>query len=649
MLNRWDEANAAACESDLELRAYSSRLIGEEPRLVLHGGGNTSVKSKHTDRFGVTHDAIWVKASGYDLGKMWVEGFTGLKLAPLLQLARLPQLSDADMGNEVNCARLDSGAANPSIEAIVHAVIPHRFVDHAHPDAVLTISNSAPELFEEIYGDDVLVLPYVKPGFDLAIQFRDAVAAGGLERCSAVILQHHGVFTYADSARQAYNRMIEIVTLAEQALEARVGALPAAVDVGQDPVEVARARGAVAKARGRAVLSLAAGQVPAAEVEPLAAAARRGTLTPEHVIHNKPFPVLFGTDPVCAIEAFAATYRGYFEAANDPGLTMLPAAPHWGLFASGHVRSFGPNLKRAGVSRDVARANVEALRHAARLGNWQGLSEADLRNLEYWELEQAKLRAQKPDPELAGKIAVVSGAAAGIGRACAESLRKSGAVVVGLDIDPEIRVHMAEEGFDSVVLDLTAEAEVQAALAEIVRSYGGIDILVSNAGIFRTGDPVETMDNAVWDASLAVNLTSHRMLVKHAIPFLRHGVDPSIVFIGSRNVAAPGPRAAAYSVSKAGLTQMMRVLALELAPEGIRVNIVHPDAVFDTKLWTPEALKSSAERYGLTIEQYKTRNLLGAEIGSLDVGRAVVALVDATFRCTTGAQISVDGGNDRVV
>lgn len=649
MQNLWKDCEAQSFSSDLELRAYTSQLIGKDTELVLHGGGNTSVKSVHRDRFGNDHDAIWVKASGYDLGQMWTEGFTGLRMDPLLQLAQLSSLSDKDMVNEVNCARLVSDAASPSIEAIVHAVIPYKFVDHSHANAVLTISNSAPELFAEIYGDEVLVLPYVKPGFDLAVQFREVVENGELQRHKAIILQHHGVFTYSDSAKDAYDRMIEVVDQAEKALAQKVGPLPKPEGAVPDAVEIAKARKAVSTARGRAVLSLPANPVSAVDVPLIATSAKRGTLTPEHVIHNKPFPALLEGDAEESVKGFVSDYRAYFDRAKDTNLTMLPAAPHWGVFTNGQVRSFGPNLKRASISRDVANATTQALLSAKQLGSWQGLTESDLRDLEYWELEQAKLKAQKPDDVLAGKIAVVSGAAAGIGQACAQVLREKGAVVIGLDVNPDILKTMNTSGFEAAVVDLTDSKQVEAAMRDIVFKYGGIDILVSNAGIFKTGETVEDMGDAIWDSTLSVNLTSHRKLAKIAVPYLRQGVDPSIVFIGSRNVHAPGARAGAYSVSKAGLTQLMRVLALELAPEGINVNVVHPDAVFDTKLWTPEALKKSAERYGLTVEQYKTRNLLGAEISSRDVGIAVAAFVDGTLCKTTGAQMPVDGGNDRVI
>lgn len=651
MQNRWDDEVASALGSDLALRTYSSRLIGQDTALVLHGGGNTSVKSKQLDRFGIEQDMIWVKASGFDLATMGEEGFTALLLQDILRLAELDFLTDADMVNEVKRARLDSDAAAASIEAIVHALIPYKFVDHSHADGVLTISNSldGSKRLRDIYGDRVLILPYAKPGFDLALQMREQVRSHGLREVDAVILEHHGIFTFADTAHESYRRMIAIAAEAENWLRKSFGPPAPASAPPPQPIMVAKARKAASLIAGAPLISRRGGVVPSCDVASHVAMARNGTLTPEHVIHNKPFPAMIGDDAQAAMRKFALEYQAYFERSGDRNLDRLPPFPHWAVFENGQSRSFGPNLKRAMVSADVTSATLTALTYAARIGGWQGLSEKQLRDLEYWELEQAKLKAQKSPRELTGKIAVVSGAAAGIGKACAEILAAKGAVVAGLDINPAIAEDMNRPGYESFVLDLVQESEVQAALETIVDNYGGLDILISNAGIFRTGEPIETLGDADWDAALSVNLTSHRKLLKHAIPFLRHGVDPSIVFVGSRNVMAPGAGASAYSVSKAGLTQLARVAALELAHEGITVNVIHPDAVFDTNLWTKEALQMSADRYGLTVEQYKTRNLLKVEIASMDVGRAAAAFVDGTLRRTTGAQLPVDGGNERVI
>lgn len=652
MENRWNEQDAAAAAiSDRDLRAYSSRLIGADPRLVLHGGGNTSVKSTATDRFGEELDIIWVKASGFDLGTMGPEGFTALETDKLLRLATLAELSDPDMVNDVLGARLDAGAAGASIEAIAHALIPFKYVDHSHADAILTVSNSpgGKDLFCEIYGDRVLVLPYIKPGFDLARQFNQVMRDYDLANFDAVVLENHGIFTYADSAHASYDKMIRIVDQAERWLVDKFGT-PSTTDAPDlDPVVIAQSRRAASDLAGAALVSAPVHPLPAKKVSRYADLLRGGTLTPEHVIHNKPFPAVLAGDTKAGLAAFKSDYVGYFERAKDPDLTMIAPFPHWALFEGGQSRSYGPNLKRAVISADVANATLGAMYYADQMGGWQGLSEQNLRDLEYWELEQAKLRRQKPPSELTGKIAVVSGAAHGIGQACAQVLAEKGAVVIGLDIDPSIADTMSKPGFEGKILDLTDEVAVKQALAEIVQAYGGLDILVSNAGIFRTGAKVETLSDEDWDATLEVNLNSHRKLLKQAVPYLRHGVDPAVVFIASRNVTAPGAGAAAYSVSKAGLTQLMRIAALELAPEGITVNAVHPDAVFDTNLWTAETLATSAERYGISVAEYKTRNLLKAEIKSRDVAQAVTAFVDGTLSKTTGAQLPLDGGNERVI
>jgi len=646
----WNDADATACTTDLELRAYTSKLIGVEPKMVLHGGGNTSVKSTHTDQFGDVRDIIWVKASGFDLAKMGTEGFTALEMKPLLKLASLDRLSDPDMVNECLRARLDASAAAASIEAIVHALVPFKYVDHSHADAILTISNSpnGAQKFHDIYGARVLVLPYVKPGFDLAKQFKAALETYDFGTYEAIILENHGIFTYDENAKQAYERMVRIVDEAEQWLIKANGALALSTAPKQDPLLVAKIRKEVSDLAGKAVISRPSAAIPPELTKEIGQLLRNGTLTPEHVIHNKPFPAMIGADGA-GLDAFAQEYHAYFKRANDDTLTMLPTHPHWAIFADGNARSFGVNLKRSAISADVGATTMRAMLHAQKLGGWQGLSEQDLRDLEYWELEQAKLRRQKPDARLAGKVSVVSGAASGIGAASAAALAEAGAVVIGLDLDPKVGEKMNRLGFEGKVLDLTDEAAVADALEKIVLEYGGIDHLVLNAGVFKSGQLIEELDDATWDQSLAINLSAHRKTLKQAVPYLRHGVDPSVVFMASRNVTAPGPGAAAYSVAKAGLTQLMRVAALELAPEGIRVNALHPDAVFDTGIWTRDALERSAKRYGMSVEEYKTRNLLGCEIGSTDVANAVVTLCDTILRATTGAQIPVDGGNDRVI
>ncbi|CUH42733.1 SDR family oxidoreductase [Ruegeria atlantica] len=651
MENRWNDADAAVAKSDLELRTYSSCLIGLDPELVLHGGGNTSVKSTVKDVFGKEHTAIFVKASGFDLSKMGTEGFTALELSKLLALSKLPELSDPDMVREVHRAQFEPTAANASIEAIVHAVIPYKFVDHSHADAILTISNSAlpPSTWQDLFGERVGVLPYVKPGFDLAKQIAGFAENGGFDRHDALVLENHGLFTFHDDARISYQRHIEIVDQAQSFLVEQFGSPAPGAARQEDPVTIARLRKAVGAIAGFPVVSRPACSVTPDFAPTLAELSRSGTVTPEHVVHNKPFPALIVDDVQSGIDGFVDDYQAYFDRANDPELVRLPCNPHWTVTDTGAIRSFGPNLKRANISADVARTTAKALIYAYKTGGWQGLSETDLRGLEYWELEQAKLKKAPKGPELTGRIALVSGAAAGIGRAIAEHLHSKGAVVVGLDINKAVQDRLQGDGLQGWVVDATSREQVENAISRIVQEFGGLDVVVSNAGIFTAGANVEDMPDDNWARSMQVNLDAHMILARAAIPVLRHGFDPTFLFMASRNVPAPGAGAAAYSVAKAGLTQLMRVLALELAPEGITVNVLHPDAVFDTELWTEEALQRSAARYGLSVKDYKRRNLMKAEITSMDVAEAALALVSRAFRRTTGAQIPLDGGNDRVV
>jgi NAD(P)-dependent dehydrogenase (short-subunit alcohol dehydrogenase family) len=248
-----------------------------------------------------------------------------------------------------------------------------------------------------------------------------------------------------------------------------------------------------------------------------------------------------------------------------------------------------------------------------------------------------------------GKVAIVTGAAAGIGKSIAFKLHREGAIVYGIDINPDILKILNSEGLTGLICDIANQEQLGSIVVKILKFHDKLVILVGNAGIFPAGKPIEFLEDDVWEKTLRVNLSSHRSLLKYCIPYLKNGSEPTAIFIGSRNVHAPGAGVSAYSVSKAGLTQLVRVAALELAPFGIRVNIIHPDAVFDTELWTAEKLKSSAERYGLSIEEYQTRNLLKTKIMSDDVANVVSIIASPIFAKTTGAQIPVDGGNERVI
>lgn len=656
MESLWSDIDAAKFPGDLGQRVYTSRLLGQDDQLVLHGGGNTSVKTTEKDFYGDEVEVLYVKGSGWDLGTIEAAGFAPVRMDALLKMGEMDELSDADMVTQQRAAMLDPKAPNPSIEAILHAVIPFKYVDHTHSNAVVAVTNAenGEARVEEVWGKRVLIVPYVMPGFILAKTVAKLLAEHDLraENIDGLILMNHGIFTFHDDAKKSYELMIELVSLAEDYLVGKAGSDPRAMaEVEVDPLQLAELRQHVSKLRGCATIAnldaspAAAGYASRDDVDQIAT---RGPLTPDHSIRTKRIPAVVGEKIEHDLTRYAQDYANYFQKHQD-GQTMLDPSPRSVVWKNNGVVSFGATQKEAKIIGDIAEATYETIQLGEATGGWQALPEKDIFEIEYWDLEQAKLKKGGSAPDLQGKVAIVTGSAAGIGFACAEALAEAGAKVVGLDLNPDIEAEMAKIGAIGKVVNLTDDEKVIEAVNWTVLEYGGLDIVVSNAGIFTAGEYLEDLSDDNWDKSMAVNLTSHRKLLRHTIPFLKKGIEGAIVLVGSRNVAAPGPGAASYSCAKAGLTQLCRVASLELGEHQVRCNIIHPDAVFDTKLWTPEKLARSAERYGITVEEYKTRNLMKTEIKSREVGAMVAAMAGPLFARTTGAQVPIDGGNDRVI
>lgn len=659
MRSLWNDADARALGSDpLALRVYTSRLIGQEPDLVLHGGGNTSVKAPASDLFGDSVDALWVKGSGGDLVSIDRGGFAPLRLDGVRRMADLPNLTDARMMAMLRTLLLDPTAPNPSVEAILHAVIPFDFVDHTHADAVVTITNTPQgvERIGEIYGDRIFIVPYVMPGFILAREVRDMTRDIDWAEIEGIILLHHGVFTFGDDARSSYERMIQIVTEAEDYLDrhaprgdfAREGDVPGGANLRvlvSLRREVARAAGVPLVARIDVSPSAADFSVRADVAE----VATRGPLTPDHVIRTRRTALVLDGEPAAAVTRWAEQYNAYFERNREEGLKRLDPAPRWAVWPGHGTVAFGRSWNDAGVCADIVAHTVNAIERAEQLGGWQALPEDAIFDVEYWELEQAKLLRAPAPAEHTGRVVLVTGAASGIGRACVEHFLAGGACVAALDINESVVSHFDDPRVAAFTCDVTDATAVEYAIESTVRRFGGLDAVVSNAGTFPASASIATLSTATWEKSLAINLDAHRIVLQKALPFLESGIDPAVVFIGSKNVLAPGKGAAAYSVAKAGLTQLARVAALELASVGIRVNVLHPNDVFDTAIWTPDVLNARAAAYGTDVDAYKKRSLLGVEVTSADVAALAVALTGSLFAKTTGAQIPVDGGNDRVV
>lgn len=656
MQSLWDDNEAKAFSSDdLQVRVYSSRLLGRDPGLVLHGGGNTSVKTKVKNIFGDTDEILFVKGSGRDLANIEADGFAPIRLDVMTRMAALDRLSDADMVRLQRSAMTDSAAPDPSIEAVLHANIPYKYVDHTHADAIVTLTNNekGEALVHEIYQDRVLVVPYVKPGFKLAQRILAMTRDIDWENIEGIILLHHGVFTFADDARTSYERMIHLVSLAEDYLKAQ-GALDnvAKAEGKEDLLTLARIRRYVSEAKGAAMIAMLAQHPEAcgfANLPNVQSISHRGPMTSDHLIRTKPLPVILGKDVQQDIHRYALAYQSYFERNTDGRAACLDPAPRWGIWPRHGTLAFGQSVKGTVVVADIIRHTIRAIQYGEALGGWKFLSEKQMFEMEYWELQQAKLRQDDTLPELQGKIALVTGAASGIGLACANMFHEQGAVVVGLDINPEITKMFNYPDMVGIQCDITDNRCVKEAVEDTVRRFGGLDILIPNAGIFTATQKIEELDEETWNRSMEINLSSNQRLLKICVPYLRYGIDAAIVFISSKNVPAPGPGAAAYSVAKAGQTQLARIAALELGCDGIRVNIVHPDAVYDTGLWTPEVLESRARHYECTVEEYKTRNCLKAEVTSKDVAALVCAMVGPAFAKTTGAQVPIDGGNERVI
>ena len=636
MRSLWSNKDADSySKTSLGLRVYTSRLLGASSELVLHGGGNTSVKDEFQDVIGDKYQALFVKGSGWDLATIEEPGFSPVKLEALLALSRLEELSDKDMVTAQRAALLEPSAPNPSVEAILHAIIPFQFVDHTHADAVVTLCNSAEgeRLVRKIY-PDLLIVPYVMPGFELAKEVRDLTAGIDWTQYSGMILMNHGVFTFADDARESYEAMIEIVTRAEKQIPERKASKGSAEQISSD--DISRIRQLVARVAGEPQIVKYLTRDVDYEFSnhgELQKISQQGPLTPDHVIRTKRSPALIDVDECeVSVETFVASYKEYFERYKNAVHVMLDPAPKWAVVPKKGILLFGSNVRDVGIVGDIVGHTIDAI----------------LNDVEYWELEQAKLSQANERGEFEGRVVLITGGSRGIGRACASEFSARGAQVVSLDVS-EPDNGSSSPAAHHITCDVTQSESIATALDETIKEYGGLDVFVNNAGIFPASIDLEGMDREVWDRTLEVNLSAAMSLMKQVIPVLRRGWQPSIVIIGSKNVPSPGPGAAAYSVSKAGLNQLGRVAALELAKDGIRVNMIHPNGIFDTELWTAGLLKERARAYGLSEDEYRRRNLLSKEVRSHDVALMACTMAGDNFSNTTGSQVAVDGGTVGVI
>ncbi|MEK6245447.1 MAG: bifunctional aldolase/short-chain dehydrogenase [Pseudomonadota bacterium] len=656
MKSLWNDAEAATFSGPLGLRVYTSRLLGRDKSLVLHGGGNTSVKIEENNLFGEKNEILYVKGSGWDLETIEPAGFAPVKLDYVRRLASLSALSDLQMVNELATHTLRAGAPAPSVETILHAILPHRYVDHTHADAVLAVSNApdGDKRIRDLYGDKVVVIPYIMAGFDLAAYCAREFPQQKTKNTVGMVLLSHGVFSFAADARESYELMIELVSMAEKYLAAQkawsVG-LPSVPAPAFKREEAAKLRNEVSRAAGFPLLCRCDDSphfLSFARHPDVARISQSGPATPDHVIRTKPVPML-GRN----VAVFSAAYRFYFESnakkAKQPK-TILDQAPRMALDPEFGLAAFGRTAKDVAIVQDLYEHTVNVILRAEALGGWKALDDNHTFDIEYWDLEQAKLKKAGNPPAFSGEVAIVTGAASGIGKACAEAFLRRGAAVVGLDRNPAIEDQWRRPDYLGLTCDLTDTTEINSVVDKAVKHFGGVDMLVLNAGIFPASQAIQDIGAEMWKNAMTVNVEANLLVMQACHALLKLAPRGGrIVVIGSKNVPAPGPGAAAYSASKAAMNQLARVAALEWGKDGIRINSIHPNAVYDTALWTDEVLASRAKAYNLSVEQYKKNNLLKTEVTSKDVAELAAEMCGPLFAKTTAAQVPVDGGNERVV
>lgn len=670
MDSKWSDSDAASyirryaaiANEDVALRVYTSQLIGQDPSLVLHGGGNTSVKTQLKDDLGEWVDVLCVKGSGWDLGNIEPAGLPALRLEPLMGLRKRASMSDEEMVNAQRIRMLDASAPNPSVETLLHAFIRDKFIDHSHADAILALVDQpeAERICRDRFGDRLAIVPYIMPGFALAKLAAEVYEAN--PACEGLLLLQHGLFTFGSSAKQSYERHIQAVSEAEDFASRRRywstrNSMPPMEAIAYETL-APMLRGMLESDGRKYVLSLRRtpeilGFVNDGKMPELS---QVGCATPDHVIRTKRFPLVLRLDPgvaldrqrsaiEAALEIYRAEYRSYVERqATRKGINVRPLDPDPRVILVPDLGmiTVGATPKAAGIVADIYEHTITVIRHAEAVGQYQALPEDDIFDMEYWSLEQAKLGKASPPP-LAGTVVVISGAASGIGEATARTFAKAGASLYLLDRnESELRRVSADLGADFAIVDVSNEAALRTAVGHAVTKFGGIDGVVSNAGVAPQA-AIASCDSATLRKSFDVNFFSHQVLAQAVVAVMRkQGRGGFLLFNASKAAFNPGADFGPYALPKAALVALMKQYALELGKEGIRSNAVNADRI-RTALLNADDIKERARARGLTADDYYRSNLLQTEVMADDVAAAFLHLAQAEK--TTGAVLTVDGGN----
>ena len=671
MKNLWSDREARSfvrryakecVNRDRALRVYTSRLLGGEPALVLHGGGNTSVKTTMKDVMGQNIEVLCVKGSGWDMAAIEPEGLPAVRLGPLREIVKLKRLSDEDMVNAQRVNLLDSTAPNPSVETLLHAFLPHKFIDHTHANAVLSLTDQkdGEALCRRLFGKKMGYVPYIKPGLGLSRKTLQVYEAD--PSVQGLILLKHGIFTFGDTAKHAYSRMIGMVTLAELRLKKGRKKVFTAAKLPQKTTAVADIapvlRGLTRYGGKRLIFDFRGGAKVLNFVngKDIRRYACQGTATPDHVIRTKQKPLIspgpetgglnaFRKGTARALDRYVKDYQAYFKRNNrrqkikrtelDP-MPRVIMVPGLGLFG------LGADAKAARITADLAETNIEVITAAERLGAYKVISEADTFDIEYWSLEQAKLGKGSEKP-LARHVSVVTGGGSGIGAATARALAAEGSEVAVLDQDEKAALAVAAEfGGLGLACDVTDSRAVRRAFDQVVKKYGGVDIVVSNAGAAWPGTIGEVPDKVLRD-SFELNFFAHQSVAQNAVRVMvAQGTGGCLLFNTSKQAVNPSKDFGPYGLPKAATMALMRQYALDYGHLGIKSNAVNADRI-RSGLLTDDMVKARARARGLSQSDYMSGNLLGREVTADDVAKVFVDLARSTK--TTAAIVTVDGGN----
>ena len=675
---RWPAADQVPADSLGQL-VHASNLLGLDRAVANFGGGNTSAKETGTDHVGRELRVMWVKGSGSDLATMQASDFTGLRLEEVLPLFERDEMSDEEMVAHLARCQLDPTMPRASIETLLHAFVPAEHVHHTHPDAVNVLAGTrdGERLVAECFGAEAAWIPYIRPGFTLAKQVGAAVREN--PRLRLVVLAKHGLVVWGETAEEAYRQTIRVVNEAAEFVNAKTAGVarfggPASGANGLDEdgrrallrAVLPTLRGAVSSEGSKLLVvdtsPAALELVSSRDAEKLVTI---GAACPDHLVHTKRVPLWVPFDPESEdaatlaerIRTGAGVYRDEYGAYVDRHAdeTTVRADPDARVVLIQHVGliGVGTTTTAARRSRDLYHRAIEVMAGAHALGGFTSLTDAESFAVEYWPLELYKLSLAPPPAELQGSVALVTGAAGGIGRAIVDALATAGACIVGFDLDGDgASDAVADLGDNGVAVsgDVTSEDAVADAFAAAVEAFGGVDIVVSNAGIASSA-PIEDTTVELWDRNHDILARGYFLVAREAAGLLRRqGTGGSLVFIGSKNALAPGKNAAAYSAAKAAALHLARCLAEELGGDGIRVNTVNPDAVLQgSRIWGSAWREERARAYGIAPEEleehYRARTTLKVNVLPADIAEAVLFFASPSRAGkSTGNILNVDGG-----